>query len=426
MSVRLCGMGQLTITPLSNPPDSTVTVPGSKSVTNRAILIGGLAAGSTTIRGLLVADDTEAMIDAVSELGAEIVRSPNRIDIVGIAGRIPRAGSIFARRSGTTARFVAPVLAFAPGPWTLEGDPQLASRPMEDLYRALESVGAHVQRAVGDLSLPVIINGPIKRTTLAISGSTTSQFLSGLLLAAPLAAHGMTIEVDGDRKSKPYIDLTVRTMREFGAHIDESESEYRVAPGGYVGREMAVEPDASTASYFYAAAAVTGGRVRVSGLSRASIQGDIGFVDLLAAMGVSVTEDDNGIVVSGSGRLAGITVDASNMPDIVPTLAVVAAFASSRTVVTGVGFTRGHESDRVGGLVAELVRCGVEAREEEDGLVIEPGAPHGARVHTHSDHRMAMAFAVLGLVVPGVELDDPQCVDKTFPEFFETLEGLRR
>jgi 3-phosphoshikimate 1-carboxyvinyltransferase len=419
-------MGSLTIEPLTRPPDASVTVPGSKSVTNRAVLIGALARGRTTILDPLVADDTEAMIDVGTAFGAEIARAKGQIEITGISGVLPERGEIFARRSGTTARFVASILAATPGPWTLDGDEQLARRPMEDLYRSLESIGVRVERRFGGLSLPVVIRGPMNRAAISVEGSTTSQFLSGLLLAGPVTPNGFVIEVDGELKSKPYVDLTISMMRRFGARVDEGEGSYVVSPGGYEGATITVEPDASTASYFYAAAAITGGRVRVEGLSRASAQGDIAFVDLLAAMGASVDDEDGTIVVSGNDALCGVIVDASNTPDIVPTLAVVAAFASSRTVVTGVGFTRGHESDRIGGLVKELIRCGVNAHEEVDGLVIEPSTPHGALIQTSSDHRMAMAFSILGLVVPGIELDDPQCVEKTFPDFFEVLEGLRQ
>jgi 3-phosphoshikimate 1-carboxyvinyltransferase len=295
---------------------------------------------------------------------------------------------------------------------------------MEDLYRSLESVGATVERREGR-SLPVVIRGPIDGHDVAISGSTTSQFVSGLLLAGPLAPRGLEITVVEAMKSSPYVALTVEMMESFGAHVTVEGRRYLVGTGGYKGREVTIEPDASSASYFYAAAAITGGTVGVRGLDRSSRQGDIGFLDLLVAMGASITPSDDGVEVTGTGRLVGIEVDAGDRPDIVPTLAVVAAMASTTTVITGVGFTRGHESDRVGGLVTELRRCGVDARELDDGLVIEPSVPHGALVHTYGDHRMAMAFAILGLVVPGIVLDDAECVAKTFPRFFEVLDHLR-
>jgi 3-phosphoshikimate 1-carboxyvinyltransferase len=415
----------LEIVPLQHPPKASVAVPGSKSVTNRVLLISALASGESEIIGPLIADDTEAMIDAAAALGAKIEVGSNAISVAGVGGAIPSTGSVFARRSGTTARFVAPVLALSPGPWVLDGDDQLAARPMEDLYRSLEAIGASVDRPVGGRSLPVEIRGPIGGSAVSISGATTSQFLSGLLLAGPVAPGGLSISVDGALKSKPYVDLTIGVMRHFGAQVEEARSSYEVAAGGYAGRSITVEPDASTASYFYAAAAITGGRVRVEGLSRSSVQGDIAFVDYLEQMGAIVRDDGRSIAVEGSGPLTGIILDASDTTDIVPTLAVVAALATTRTHIMGIGFARAKESDRVGGLVTELRRCGVRATEEPDGIVIEPSTPHGARVCTYSDHRMAMAFAVLGLVVPGIELDEPECVAKTFPDFFEVLDQLR-
>jgi len=389
------------------------------------LLIAALATGESEILGPLIADDTEAMIDVATSLGAAVDIGSHSLTVTGVGGVIPPTGSIFARRSGTTARFVAPVLASVPGPWTLAGDDQLAARPMEDLYCSLEAVGATVVRPADGRSLPVEIRGPIDGTDVTISGATTSQFLSGLLLAGPIAPEGLSVAVDGPLISKPYVDLTVGVMRHFGAQVDETRSAYRVAAGGYGGRSIAVEPDASTASYFYAAAAITGGRVRVEGLSRSSVQGDIAFVDYLEQMGAMVRDDGHSIVVEGTGPLTGIMLDASDTTDVVPTLAVVAALATTRTHIMGIGFARAKESDRVGGLVTELRRCGVRATEEPDGIVIEPSTPHGARVCTYSDHRMAMAFAILGLVVPGIELDEPECVAKTFPEFFDVLDELR-
>jgi 3-phosphoshikimate 1-carboxyvinyltransferase len=418
-------MSTLAIPVLARPFDRTVRVPGSKSITNRAVLLGALAAGRSEIRGALAADDTEAMIDVAVELGATVAHRGDTITVDGIAGLLPSSGAVFARRSGTTARFIAPILALAPGPWVLDGDAQLAARPMEDLYRALESVGANVVRDRAGRSMPVEIRGSIAGGEVEVPGGTTSQFLSGLLLAGPLAPQGLIVHVRGDLKSRPYVELTVGVMRDFGAVVGAEKDVFTVEPGAYRGRELTVEPDASTASYFYAAAAISRSRVRVAGLGYMSVQGDIRFVEYLRAMGAHVDTSGAEIVVEGTGELRGITLDASDTPDVVPTLAIVASLASTPTVISGVGFTRGHESDRVGGLVTELVRCGIDAHEEADGLVIGPSQPHGALVTTSGDHRMAMTFATLGLVVPGVAIDDPGCVAKTFPGFFSTLDSLR-
>jgi 3-phosphoshikimate 1-carboxyvinyltransferase len=249
----------------------------------------------------------------------------------------------------------------------------------------------------------------------------SSQFLSGLLLAAPLLPRGLRVRLTTDLVSAPYVDMTLAVMEAFG--VDGTVD--RVAPQRYRATTYAVEPDATAASYFLAAAALTGGRVRVPGLGASSVQGDLVFADVLREMGADVTMDDDGVEVRGTGELHGVEVDMREISDTAQTLAAIAPFADTYTRITGIGFIRGKETDRVGNVVAELRRCGVDATEEDDGFVVEPGAPHGAVVRTYGDHRMAMSFAVMGLVVDGIEIDDPGCVAKTFPGFWESLETLR-
>jgi 3-phosphoshikimate 1-carboxyvinyltransferase len=245
-----------------------------------------------------------------------------------------------------------------------------------------------------------------------------------LLLAAPLLPTGLVVEVEGPLVSRPYVEMTLATMRRFGAHVDDDGTFFAVKPTGYEAASIAIEPDASSASYFFAAAACLGGSVRIPGLGSYSLQGDVRFVDVLEQMGAEVHRGDDVIEVRGSSRLHGVDVDLRELSDTVPTLAVVATFADSPTRIRGVGFIRNKESDRVGGVVTELQRCGIDAAEEPDGLVIRPGVPHAARVNTYDDHRMAMAFAVLGLGTEGIVIEGAECVAKTFPDFFETLQLL--
>ena len=420
----------LSITPLEAPPDATVSLPGSKSITNRALICAALASGETTLTGALFADDTEAMVEAVRSLGAEVICTPDKavMRIRGTAGTVetPEGAVVDARMSGTTSRFIAPVLALSERPVTLDGRPQLRARPFGDLTDSLRRLGVRVEFPSGGDGLPMSICGPIRSRDTSVVADRSSQFLSGLMLAAPLVPGGLRIHIAGVVVSRSYVEMTAKVMRAFGAAVEVGDHDVRIAPEGYrpLGR-FEVEPDASSASYLMAAAAVTGGTVRVEGLGSGSVQGDARFAALLAAMGAGVDQDEAVTRVTG-GPLRGVDVDLSDMSDTAPTLGVVAAVASTPTTVRGIGFVRGKESDRIAAVVSELRRCGVEARELADGFaVVPPPAPVGARVRTYDDHRIAMAFSVLGLVVPGMQIENPGCVAKTFPGFYEALEALR-
>ena len=421
-------MEALSIRPLAESFDVSLDLPGSKSITNRYLLLAALSSGTSTIARMLVADDIDAMLDCVASLGArvELSDSGTFATVKGTGGSLSSAGRAFARQSGTTARFIAPVLALTAGPWELDGAPQLRSRPMADLFSALAALGASITAERSADSLPAIIRGPLSSGRTTVSGSVSSQFLSGLLLAAPLVRDGLEIEVTGSLVSRPYVEMTIATMRAFGAIVESDGDVFAVAPTGYRAADLEVEPDASGASYFFGAAAALGGAVRVRGLGSLSLQGDTAFVDVLRRMGALVTKSESEIEVRGSGVLHGIDVDMSELSDTVPTLAVVASFADSPTRIRGVGFIRNKESDRIGGVVRELRRCGISADEETDGLVVHPGAAHAALVNTYDDHRMAMAFSILGLATEGIEIDDPTCVGNTFPTYFDVLEELRR
>jgi 3-phosphoshikimate 1-carboxyvinyltransferase len=431
-----CGAGGLAgalmdvavIEPVVGPLDATVVPPGSKSITNRALVAAALAAGRSTIRNALVADDTEAMVDCLRRLGFGVATGavdadPTDLTVEGSGGRVPAAAAdLDVRQSGTTARFVAPVAALGHGRYRLDGAPRMRERPMADLVAALRSLGAHVD---GD-RLPFIIDAAgLAGGRATVAADASSQFASGLLLAGPAMTEGLELRLASAPVSRPYLELTADVMRAFGATVTATDDRtYSVAPGGYRAAAFTVEPDASAASYFFAAAAICGGTVRVPGLGRRSRQGDLAFVDVLARMGADVEQTDDTTTVTGAAPLRGVEVDMGDLSDTASTLAVVAAFASSPTRVTGIGFIRAKESDRVGGVVRELRRLGVDADEEADGFVVRPGSFHPARVHTYDDHRMAMSFALVGLRVPGVEIEDPACVAKTFPGFFSALAGL--
>ena len=421
----------LDIKPLAVPPNVAVRLPGSKSITNRALMCAALAPGETTLKGALFADDTDAMVTAVRALGAEVSCHPEEavMRIRGTAGVVgtSEGAVIDARMSGTTGRFLAPVLALSERPVRLDGHPQLRARPFGDLADSLRQLGVHVDFPSGGDGLPMQICGPIRADEAAVATDRSSQFLSGLMLAGPLVPGGLSFRINRSAVSRPYVEMTAAVMRSFGAAVAVGPEAVHVVGDGYTPVESyAVEPDASAASYFWAAAAITSGTVAVEGLGADSIQGDARFASLLQTMGAS-TEEVGGCTRVTGGPLQGVDVDLADMSDTAPTLAVAASLASTPTTVRGIGFVRGKESDRIAAVVSELRRCGVAAQEFDDGFTVVGGtAPAGARVRTYDDHRIAMAFSVLGLVVPGIRIEDPGCVAKTFPGFYETLETLRR
>ncbi len=414
------------IEPLASPPDCTVEIPGSKSITNRALITAALADGITTLERFLIADDTEAMVGVLRSLGVDIDIDDERSTAVvhGCGGEFAgRAMVIDARQSGTTGRFATALAALAPSPVAIDGHPQLRSRPLGDLIDALRDLGVEVVELGEPNCLPVRVTGPIKGSLVEMPGDVSSQFVSALMLAG--APAGLGIRLIGELVSKPYLEMTADVMRSFGVEVSVDGPLWRMGGGYRPVERYVVEPDASAASYFFAAAAITGGRVRVDGLGADSMQGDLGFVDVLARMGAEVTIGSDHTEVIGR-ELRGIDVDMRHISDTAPTLAAVAAFAEGPTRISGIGFVRGKESDRISGPVTELVRCGGDARVEADGFTINPvEGLHGAIIETYDDHRMAMAFSLIGLMVPGVEIRDPGCVSKTFPGYFHALDSLR-
>ncbi|HXH59713.1 3-phosphoshikimate 1-carboxyvinyltransferase [Iamia sp.] len=426
------------VVPLAASPDVQIRVPGGRSITNRALVAAALAPGTSRLLGAGRSDDTEAMAGCLRALGAEVDAPDAEATVVvrGVAGRPRGPVEVFTHLSGTTSRFVTPVVALAGEPVRVDAAEPMRARPMADLLTALRALGVTIVEHGAPGHLPVTVTGPPTGTDVAVAGTVSSQFLSGLLLAGGAMADGLTVRRTTDRLvSAPYVGMTRAVMAAFGVGVaDGPDGALVVPPGGYRATTYPVEPDAATAGYFLAAATITGGRVRVPDLPPAALQADAELVDVLGAMGATVRRDATGTEVVGpaagpDGRvhLRGGTFDLTAFSDMAPTVAVVAAFADEPVRVTGVGFIRGKETDRIAASVAELRRCGVDARETDDGFVVRPGGagPHGAVIETYDDHRMAMAFALLGLVVPGLSVADPGCVAKTHPGFFVDLDRLR-
>lgn len=370
------------------------------------------------------------MMEALRLLGWSVVEHAQDEVVVSrpnTARVIPAADArLDLRNSGTSMRFLTAAVSLGEGRYRLDGNPRMRQRPIQDLIDALRALGVRIRSESDNGCPPVVVeaNG-WHHQRVAVRGSVSSQFLSALLLAAPSSNRELFIELDGSLVSEPYVDMTVDMVRQFGGVITRPASTcFRVFPQAQGGpSRYLIEPDASAASYFFAAAAITGGRVTVAGLSRRSLQGDVRFVDVLAAMGCRVEECDAGITVHG-GPLRGVDVDMNAISDTVMTLAAVACFAEGPTTIRNVAHIRHKETDRLTALAAELRKLGVTVEETDDGLKLTPAPLHGARIETYDDHRMAMSLALVGLRVPGVEILNPGCVSKTYPGFWEDFQRL--
>jgi 3-phosphoshikimate 1-carboxyvinyltransferase len=418
------------IRPVTKPVSADVVLPGSKSYTNRALPIAALAQGSSTISGALFSDDTVYMGESLRRLGIPVHadEAAARFTVEGSGGRIPaNEASLFVGNSGTSARFLTAMLALGDGVYTLDGVERTRQRPIEPLLDALRRLGVDARSKDGTGCPPVVVRTHgLRGGRISMAGDTSSQYFSALMMVAPVTAQGIEIDVDGDLVSKPYIDLTVQTMAAFGAAA-RVEDGYRrlVVAGGqrYVARTYHVEPDASAASYFFALAAATRGRVRVHHLGRGSAQGDVAFLDVLEQMGCVVERGADFLEVRGPERLAGVDVDMNAISDTVPTLAAIAPLATSPVRIRNVEHIRHKETDRITAVVTELRKLGCRVEEQRDGLIVSGGTLRGGLIRTYDDHRMAMSFAILGTRVPGIRIDDPGCVAKTFPDFFDRLDA---
>lgn len=421
----------LRIEPVLRPIEAEVRIPGSKSITNRALLIASLAQGESTLAGMLFSDDTRYMAEAISALGLTVETDPatDTARVVGGGGHFPiGSADLYVGNSGTSMRFLTAALAVAPGRFRIDGNARMRSRPIGPLLAALDDLGSTARSEYGNNCPPVIVAGEgLAGGSCGIDGGLSSQYFSALLMAAPYARRDVELQVIGDLVSRPFMEITAAVMRHFGveAVLDrERWRTFRVEAGQrYRGRSYQIEPDASGASYFFAAAAVTGGRVRIPGLGMNSTQGDLAFVRVLERMGATVAMTGSATEVTGppGGRLRGITIDMNALPDTAQTLAAIAPFADGPTTITGIAHNRHKETDRIADLATELRRIGQEVTEFPDGLTITPRPVTGAQITTYDDHRMAMSFAVTGLRTEGIEILDPGCTAKTFPDFFERL-----
>ncbi len=437
----------------TGPLHARIRPPGSKSLTNRALICAALAEGDSTLSGALESEDTRVMVEALRRLGIAVAHDPpsRTIRLTGCGGRLWAASArmdmanisdsrmftswvemrrapiqIDVANSGTSLRFLTALLTLGQGTFRLDGSPRMRQRPVQDLLDALAQLGGQAASELGTGCPPVVLTAhglPGGKATIA--GSVSSQFLSGLLMAAPHARSPVELTVSGELVSKPYVEMTLAVMRAFGVSLQTEGLSRFLIPAGqaYRGRHYPIEPDASAASYFFAAAAVAGGSVTVEGLSRGSLQGDVAFCDCLRRMGCRVDYAADAITVTG-GPLAGVEVDMNAISDTVQTLGAVALFARGPTTVTGVAHIRHKETDRIAALAAELRKLGADVDELADGLRITPRTRRGAVIDTYDDHRMAMSMAIVGLAQPGVVIRDPGCTAKTYPQFFDDLRRL--
>ncbi len=410
-----------------NKLKAEVDCPGSKSYTNRALLISALADGCSRLENPLFSDDTHYMSVALNLFGAKVVQENDGFSVTGTGGKLQAPGEeIFVGNAGTAMRFLTTLSALAPGTSILTGNDRMRERPILDLLDALNSLGVPARSISNNGCPPLEIKGgSVSGGKVEIAGNKSSQYLTSLLLSAPCFQNETCISILGDLTSKPYADLTLDIMAAFGVRVEnESYREFRVPAGQcYQARTYEVEGDYSSASYFFASAAVTGGEVDVNRLNPQSSQGDKQFLSALEQMGCGVEIGEKKIVVKGN-PLRGININMNTMPDAAQTLAVVALFAEGETTITGIGNLRIKETDRIAALACELSRLGAKVTEGDDYLVIKPGNYSGAEIKTYDDHRMAMSFAVAGLKIPGVKIKNPKCVEKSFPDFFERFKKL--
>ena len=404
-----------------------VSVPGSKSFTHRTMIAAALSDGACQVHNPLRSQDTLLTLAALEKMGAAVADRGDLIEIAGLSGRFkPCSDDIYLANSGTSMRLLTGVAALGEGRYRFTGSPRMYHRPIGHLLDALNRLGIDARSLEGDGCPPVEVpGGKAVGGEVSIDCSVSSQFLSSLLLMAPYTPKGLSITISHGLVSSPYIDMTIDIMERFGIQVQrDGYIRFEVA-GNQVYRAGAytVEPDASQAGYFWGAAAITGGSVTVTGVSMDSNQGDVGLVRVFEQMGCRLEQGTDGITVTG-GALEAVTVDMADMPDMVPTLAVVAAFADGTTVIENVSHLKAKESDRLASTCTELNKMGVAAVAENDRLLVTGGNPRGADIQTYDDHRIAMSFAMAGLVTPGVRIMEPECVEKSFPDFWQVWESL--
>ncbi len=436
------------ITPIPHPLLATVRVPGSKSLTNRALLISALAKGRTQLTNALFSDDSEYFANALITLGFDVQldQANCSMTVTGLGGEIPaKKAELFIGNAGTAARFLTAFVKLGFGEYLIDGDARMRERPIGDLLHAINPLVDKKDdepydpwKLVPDYSvatLPVLIAARgLYGGKTRIAGNISSQFLSALLMVAPYAQTPVEVELFTELNSKPYVDMTLAIMKDFGVEVErDGYKSFRIPLASYklqdtqlvTRNSYPIESDASAASYFFAAPAICGGTVKVENISRNSVQGDIAFLDVLQQMGCTVEETDHCLLVTGHSHVHGIDIDMRDIPDTAQTLAAIAPFADSPTRIRGIASARVKETDRVHATCTELARLGVRVEEHEDGMTIHPCEEmRPAVIQTYNDHRMAMAFSLIGLRFDGVTIENPSCVSKTFPNFFEVLNSL--
>ncbi len=417
----------ITLQPVSGPVSGTIRPPGSKSLTNRALLVAALAEGTSKLTGVLDSEDTHVMIDSLQRLGLKVEhnKATQTVEIRGLAGKPPaKKVDLYLENSGTSIRFLTAACALGKGEYLLDGNARMRERPIMELVDALNGFGADVSCPHGTGCPPVLVKGQgLQGGRTTVAGDVSSQFLSALLMATPCANGTSHLDVRGELVSRPYIDMTIAVMNAFGVVVEVMPQSYTITPQNYIAAQYDIEPDASAASYFFALAAITGGTITVEGLNRESLQGDIHFVQALKLMGCEVHWNEKSITVVGK-RLKGIDIDMNTISDTALSLACVAPFADGPTTIFGVKHMRYKETDRVTAVVTELRKCGLTVDEHEDGMTIHPGPLHPASIHTYNDHRMAMSFALLSLKAPDIEIQNPGCTAKTYPNYFDDVKRL--
>ena len=415
-------------------PNSEITIPGSKSYTNRALILASLCEGESRLVSASLSDDSQVLIKALESLGVKILVKGDQVLVQGKGKNLlPFKGEINIGPAGTALRFLVSVCAITEGAEIiLSGSERMHERPIDHLVNAWNELGAEIDylKKEGCPPLKILGNGKIQGGTIEVSGSVSSQYFSSLLMVAGLLPKGLEIKVQGDQISRSYIDMTIDSMRAFGLNVENHDYKRYIVAGDQRPKacEYQVEGDASGASYFWGLAALSGGKVRVKNVNPNSAQGDIRFPDILSHMGCEVRSGKNGdigwIEVQGNSSLIGVNVDMTLMPDTAQSLAVVAAVAQNETRITGLGTLRIKETDRISALEHELAKLGVRAVTGPDYITIYPSRIHGARIKTYDDHRMAMSFAMLAGKFTGIEIEEPEVVNKSFPEFWDKLKSL--
>lgn len=435
---------QYLVKKIDKPINWTVTVPGSKSMTNRALLMATLSDGVTELSGVLFSDDSRYFISSLQSLGfaTQVDEKEKKVTVKGENGKIPeKEAEIYVGSAGTAARFLTAMLGMSDGIYTIQASEQMKKRPMKDLFLLLKQAGAGIEYLEKEGYLPIKITGRKannlngkeepekieKKLTVQLDISKSTQFLSAMLLISPMIEEGLCIEITSEKTDGSYIKITRGMMEEWGVTSLFDGRNYEVSAGAsYHMKHYIVEPDMSAACYFYGAAAITGGLALVRNVHMDNSQGDRKFLEVLEKIGCSVTDSEEGIVVEGpaDGKIKGIDIDMNDFSDQTMTLAAMAPFASEKVHISHIGHIRLQESDRIHAIVTELTRVGIRCEETEDSITVYPGKPHAALIETYEDHRMAMAFSLIGLKTEGIVIHNPMCCRKTFENYFELLTEL--